>query len=424
MTGSTFTWLDYDEDQARQSTELIRALSERETVDSIGIGAVRDGISGLLFPGTSTVQTRVRYFLLVPWAAQAVASRRPRDRAKYAKWFRETEVATINQLVSGNPSGTIGIIGRERREKTQRLPSSIYWASIGEWGIRRDPSMTLSAYRDWVLAPRDRDSAKDDLGESSAYLVFDELPQAPGAFPNNPLDVLPSREEAKYLLESMVRTRLGGIRAAGLRRNPGPSLLATVAKDRSLADLLDSWDIPRSLLTEDQALIIHHAQFFSLVMQGARLRYDQLLFREQEKLSLPAADGEGELEDLVAQWTLDVANKKEQVRAWTQQLPAMFTMLIQHGIAIGDATRAFISAWADMVASNPATAMSDQRSARLIRQREESLKAPHHRLGNANALRSWDGALFGSRPLDYRWGIARQLVRDCRDALEVPDARA
>lgn len=424
MTGSTFTWLDYDEDQARQSTELIRALSERETIDSIGIGAVRDGLSGLLFPGTSTVQTRVRYFLLVPWAAQAVASRRPRDRAKYQKWFREAEVATINQLVSGNPSGTVGIIGRERREKTQRLPSSIYWASIGEWGIRRDPSMTLSAYRDWVLAPHGTDSATGDLGESSAYLVFDELPQAPDNFPHSPLSVLPSRDEAKYLLECMARTRLGGIRAAGLRSDPGPSLLALLAKDLHLADLPNSWDIPRSLLTEVQAPIVYQAQMFSLVMQGARLRYDQLLFREQERLGLPSADGEGELQDLVTAWTLDMSENKGQVKAWAHQIPAMFALLTQHGIAIGDATRAFIRAWADMTASNPHQAMSDQKSARLIRRREESLKAPHHRLGNANTLRGWDGALFGSRPLDYRWGIASQLARDCRDALEVPDARA
>jgi hypothetical protein len=29
---------------------------------------VRDAFSEMLFPGLSTVQTRARYFLLVPWA--------------------------------------------------------------------------------------------------------------------------------------------------------------------------------------------------------------------------------------------------------------------------------------------------------------------------------------------------------------------
>jgi hypothetical protein len=75
-----------------------------------------------------------------------------------------------------------------------------------------------------------------------------------------------------------------------------------------------------------------------------------------------------------------------------------------------------------MVAADPGTAMSDAHSANLIRNREEALKSPHHRLGNPSALRNWDGSLFGSRPLDYRWGISSRLVLDCRDGIEASDA--
>ncbi|MEI8083592.1 MAG: DUF6361 family protein, partial [Actinomycetes bacterium] len=87
MSLSTFTWLDYDEAQAKRSAELIRSLSDPETIDSIGIGSIRDGMAGLLFPGTSTIQTRVRYFLLVPWAMQHVTARRPRSKAGYKGWL-------------------------------------------------------------------------------------------------------------------------------------------------------------------------------------------------------------------------------------------------------------------------------------------------------------------------------------------------
>jgi hypothetical protein len=131
-----------------------------------------------------------------------------------------------------------------------------------------------------------------------------------------------------------------------------------------------------------------------------------------------------ELDLLVDEWVDDVAAESGAVDAWVTELPEMFELLNRRGVALGDATRAFVSTWSAMVAANPSKAISDSRSAALIRNREEALKAPHHRLGNPSALRGWDGSLFGSRPLDYRWGISRQLVRDCRLGIEESDAGA
>ena len=34
-------------------------------VDEIGIGLIRDAFANYFFPGTSTVQTRAKYFLIV-----------------------------------------------------------------------------------------------------------------------------------------------------------------------------------------------------------------------------------------------------------------------------------------------------------------------------------------------------------------------
>ncbi len=48
--------------------QVIDLFREKGTLDELGIGAIRDALSDLLFPGTSTIQTRPRYFLLVPWA--------------------------------------------------------------------------------------------------------------------------------------------------------------------------------------------------------------------------------------------------------------------------------------------------------------------------------------------------------------------
>ena len=64
---STLTWLDFSERERRHALEVIDQFREESTRDELGIGSIRDAIADLLFPGTSTVQTRARYFLFVPW---------------------------------------------------------------------------------------------------------------------------------------------------------------------------------------------------------------------------------------------------------------------------------------------------------------------------------------------------------------------
>lgn len=422
MTTSAFTWLDYDQDQARRTTELIRALSEVETVESMGIGGIRDGFARLFFPGTSTVQTRVRYFLLVPWALHHVAGRRPRDRAQFARWLKETEAATIEQLIAGSPAGAVGIVGRERRERTQRMPSSIYWAALGEWGIRVDNELTLSAFRDWVITTKPRDLIDGDLRDANGYLVFDEMPEAPAGFPHEPMSVFPTREEAGYLLGRMRETRLGGRREQSFSTGGDPSLLALVAQTPEWVELDNFWDLPARVLPNSLCELVHHARMFSLVMQGSRLRYVQLLFDERQRMALPVSRGRDDLDWLIDEWVISLREQLQEVRRWDRDLSAFFDVLGRHGVVVGDPTRAFVRAWSSMAATNPDSAMRNRESAALVRRREEALKAPNHRLGNPQALRTWDGSIFGSRPLDYRWGISRQLIEDCRDALKGPHA--
>ena len=64
VSTSTFSWLDSSEHERRAVLELVSALNEPGTLDELGIGSIRDTIADTLFPGTSTIQTRARYFLM------------------------------------------------------------------------------------------------------------------------------------------------------------------------------------------------------------------------------------------------------------------------------------------------------------------------------------------------------------------------
>lgn len=63
---STVAWLDTSADEQRRVRDLIALFEETESRDELGIDQIRDVLSDVLFPGTSVLQTRARYFLLVP----------------------------------------------------------------------------------------------------------------------------------------------------------------------------------------------------------------------------------------------------------------------------------------------------------------------------------------------------------------------
>lgn len=63
---STFGWLDTDNEQRRKMLEVVDLFKEEGTVDELGIGSIRDAFADALFPGTSVLQTRLRYVLFIP----------------------------------------------------------------------------------------------------------------------------------------------------------------------------------------------------------------------------------------------------------------------------------------------------------------------------------------------------------------------
>ena len=64
---SFLSWIVFDEVERQGARRLMALFEEKESRDELGLGPIRDSIADHLFPGTSTIQTRVRYMLFVPW---------------------------------------------------------------------------------------------------------------------------------------------------------------------------------------------------------------------------------------------------------------------------------------------------------------------------------------------------------------------
>lgn len=73
---SVITWLDVSADEQQRIRVLAAMFTQRGSRNELGIGQLRDGISDALFPGTSTLHTRARYLLFVPWSFQYAAQTR------------------------------------------------------------------------------------------------------------------------------------------------------------------------------------------------------------------------------------------------------------------------------------------------------------------------------------------------------------
>lgn len=127
-------WIDFSPTHRKRLESIMDLFQEKRVLDELGIGTVRDAFANTLFPGTTTIQTRARYFLIVPWCMQEV-ERDKKQAREYRKNLHELEYRLIDTLCRGEDQQ--GVIGKYSRQNLKRKPSSIYWNGMKAWGINR-----------------------------------------------------------------------------------------------------------------------------------------------------------------------------------------------------------------------------------------------------------------------------------------------
>ena len=91
---SSFAWVDFAEEDRRKMLNVVHLFREQETRDELGIGTIRDAFADHFFPGTSTIQTRARYMLFVPWIYMDLEKKKV-PSARIASVAREREIWLI-----------------------------------------------------------------------------------------------------------------------------------------------------------------------------------------------------------------------------------------------------------------------------------------------------------------------------------------
>lgn len=409
---ASLTWIDHDAQAYQRSQRILALFSERDTRDELGLGSIRDTISDALFPGTTTIQTRLRYMLFIPWMYRALEGKHVKS-ARIGIRARDYELGLIQALMQYADDGDWGIIGSSAGNLLKRLPGSIYWAGLWEWGIRQYPGSQQQyhqeldhIYRRRRLYRSQRDTSEelgDDIGslwEANAYTWHPGLPDAPEEFPEVvSLHLTPG--EAGYIQERIQQTH-------------PDSLMAWLMLHPRRVDVSYPWLHPDlSAFSENNRNQLKHAELFSMVMHGASILYNVLLAEicgREDRLEEHSAR--------IKQWHIQIQENEVEITVWADDLMPFWSFIDIGRNKIGTRTKSFVEDWLKCVLTTHGHVLDDNSARRLVRRREEEKKRANSRFLNARTRDQWGGK-SGIERLNFRWNTARVFIDDIVDALGV-----
>ncbi|WP_020146737.1 DUF6361 family protein [Thioalkalivibrio sp. ALJ15] len=409
MLQSRIAWLDHDAEARDRSMRVLAMFGERDTRDELGLGAVRDNLADLLFPGTSTIQTRLRYMLLVAWVYQQVESELALGALgseKVPARAADLEFRIVDVLREADDRA--GVFGIGSGRTLQRLPSSVYWAGLASWGIREVPLSQERYHRSVAgLVERRREGvARAGEGESdesgSEYRTWHAgLPEAPERFPAD-VSLALDRAEGAF-----IRDRV--------RECHPTSLLAHLFERCAPADVEYPWEHPdRAGFSDRQQALLDQAEKLAVLAQGAFLLYNLALSERRER------------EDWVEHYEQRMDDWTESARAlplaeWN--LDDLFALTEVGTLRVQQRARDFLRDWRERVlacGSDGARLRADEAARDLVRRRESLLKKARSRFTNPQALTQWSGQSGASR-YNYRWPTVSRFHRDLYAALQGED---
>ena len=394
MAPALLAWLDYSEADQRRAREIVAMFSQRESRDELGLGRIRDALSDTLFPGTSVLLTRARYFLFIPWlyregGRRGYAGQRLGSRVEY--WER----SLIGALREGGDHE--GLIGRNVGEAVQNLPSSIYWISLRRFGILRHEG-TAAQIVGLRQVSRPQADATEFL-QSPGSVWAPSLPEPPGDFLNmTRCDFALTRDEATWLTERIVDAA------------PGTLLEFLVARWRRRSVRAEyAWeDAEAAAATGDVREALDEARRFAVTMHGASLLYNVLLAERADTLGLTEHEGSRDhYASLLDEWRSEI--EASDIGGW--DLNSLWALVAGQGRPAAAGTRRFVADWVDLARSRNGHGLAGNRRARdLVERREVLQKRGQARLRNDRLMRQWAGA-SGSGRLNFRWPVVARLAR-------------
>ena len=386
-------WIDFSKEDRQKAFDVINLLSEPGAVDELGIGIVRDAFSNYFFPGTSTIQTRAKYFLIISYLLkEAIEGAYGKDVNQILRAIDLKEKKCALQLLANNPDAE-GIIGKRVLPNgwVARKPSDIYWSGIRTYGIFKDSLLTIPEYINISLklkeqknnmkvgnrgddtAETDRDDI--DAGDNNKIHLWD-LPIYKNDWDNG-LSIDLTLEEANFLSKQIQKTVPN-------------SLLAYILKEHIDLEKYDGFNSLAMDLSnkvnDDLSYMMKLACDFNELIYMARVRYNIIL-------------SEGRNEVALREWDILATDCKQRANA---DLIAIFESLR----LINPKTFVFLKKIQEAFLNEDFELVDN-----IIRKREIQLKGVNR--AKLNRTSEYDPSKWiGRFWLDYRFTNAKRIIND------------
>lgn len=403
-------WIDFSPEHRDKVVSVIELLNPEGRVDELGIGIIRNALSDVLFPGTSTIQTRAKYFLIVPRIFKDYQTKyeNKKVRPKLKDYLRERENRYIRVLAEKytdtDEQGIIGITlaGMPKSRELVRKPSSIYWTGLRLYKIIRT-SLSLTEY----ISKHDRgdsiielleitEEEKGDDRDAGYEDVFGiSLPDNNEKWDKD-LFIELKYEEAGFLRDKIIDNHSDKLIGQVLKNKKRMSTFTKLSNFEDMCDVFIEKNIPNETKT-----YLKLAKKFDEIVHGAHIRYNCFL---QERFGTDA-----KLDEFTRVWNgwwQGITEDNSTALNFDEDL------LFELSHTLRPYSRGFVRHWINGLRKSKPVEYFD----RLVVGQERANKGGKARLRHGakeKEVNDW----IGINGLSYRFPVVRNIVNDIKNGL-------
>ena len=397
-------WIDFSKSERDKVASVIEGLRKKGVLDELGIAQIRDGFANLFFPGTTTIQTRAKYFLMVPYIFKYLESNSIKDSDKLKKELEDLEKECAIKLLGEDTSdgdeeeedegGVIGKRSIRQGKWVKRPPSSIYWAGLKTYGIIYYPSFSIDEYLNTLSIRKSlkenisksgnsndsSDEGRDDkgYGDIQSFNFWNIETYTTDWKENLKMDL--TKEEGKFLKRQIIESCPDSMIAFILKNNR-----TDIFEYDSFSDLEDIANISDNLKCQ-----FHLAKDFSDFNFVLRILFNVV-----------ASNGKNEEANDLLEYPQKWCERSTLKEIAELDLEAIFTLLDIRDNSL----RSFLLDCQELMKEEKIEELKDR-----VKKREISLKG-ENRSKTCNPDESAE-KWFAGYELDYRFAIAKTIIED------------
>jgi|UniRef100_UPI004025B356 hypothetical protein len=403
-------WVDYSREERETIKELLKVLGESGSLDELGVGIVRDSISDLLYPGTSVLHTRAKYYILIPELFKKAMKSGLTTSSEVRNLINtdQDRIARALRRAIDEETGTkaAGIIGGRSDRGVKMKPTRIYWNALRTTEILCNSDMSfddacsaVAGYnrktQNIVIKYESEDDGgdADDVGAGNFALFTAPCKERIEDYLENPTLHL-RKDEADYLRTQFLHVPV-------MKNTLMEYCLKTKTSYQGVA--LD--DIPTEGMPEVLAHNLELATEFANFIYGAYIVYNLLFIENGGEYA--TAEEKSRLENKYRDW------KKKSPGLPHRDEILKFVRNHEHYKA---ALRDFLIRFESAVKNNTTDSCSDEEK-RIIKQREQACKSVKAKIGKDYPYQE-----IQSSPMNYRHGTGQTIISDILKGMVRDDA--